>query len=79
MILKFQEEERISDPIPFIPVGVIYQKKKFRQKVRIRIGEPLYAEKESNAEEFTRNLMGAIAFLSDMDLNGEREKRQISF
>lgn len=78
MILKFQEEERPSDPIPFIPVGVHYQKKRFRQKVRIRIGDPLYAEQESDAEEFTRRIMAAIAFLSDMDLNGEREQRSIS-
>ncbi len=36
--------------------------------MRIRIGEPLYAERKADAEEFTRDLMGAIAFLSDMDL-----------
>ena len=42
--------------------------------MRIRIGEPLYAEGEADAEEFTRNLMSAIALLSDMDLNGEREQ-----
>ena len=68
MILKFQEEEKLSEPIPFIPVGVIYRKKRFRQRVRIKIGKPLYAGSKSDAEEFTRNLMGAIAFLSDMDL-----------
>ena len=67
MILRFQEEEKLSDPIPFIPVGVVYQKRRFRQAVRIRIGEPLYAEKGSDAEAFTRNIMSAIAFLSDMD------------
>ena len=81
MILRFQEEERLSEPIPFIPVGVIYQKKRFRHKVRIRIGEPLYAEKESDAEEFTRNIMGAIAFLSDMDLQtteGTEENSKLS-
>lgn len=75
MILKFQEEERASDPISFIPVGLHYQKKRFRPKVRIRIGDPLHAEEESDAEALTRRLMAAIAFLSDMDFNGEREQR----
>ena len=42
--------------------------------MKIKIGEPLYAEKESDSEEFTRRIMGAIAFLSDMDLNGGREQ-----
>ncbi len=68
MILKFQEEEQLADPIPFIPVGVIYQKKGFKQKVMIKIGAPLYAERGADAEEFTLKIMSAIASLSDMDL-----------
>lgn len=72
MILKFQEEEQLSNHIPFIPVGIIYQKMKFRQKVTIRIGEPLYADRESDAEEFTQKVMKAIAFLSDLDVKGEK-------
>lgn len=78
MILKFQEEERFSHPIPFIPVGVIYRKRGFRQEVKIRIGKPLCTEKESDAEKLTRDVMGAIAFLSDMDLDGEKEQGRIS-
>jgi 1-acyl-sn-glycerol-3-phosphate acyltransferase len=66
MILKFQEEEHHSGPIPFVPVGVIYQKKRLRPKVMISIGEPLYAERESDAEVFTQKIMGEIARLSDM-------------
>jgi 1-acyl-sn-glycerol-3-phosphate acyltransferase len=69
MILKFQEEEQLPDPIPFIPVGISYQKMRFRQKVKVRIGEPLYTRGESEAEQFTQKIMNKIALLSDLDLN----------
>jgi len=69
MILKFQEEEQLPDLIPFIPVGISYQKMRFRQKVKIRIGEPLYTRGESEAEEFTQKIMNKIALLSDLDPN----------
>jgi len=69
MILKFQEEEQMPKPIPFIPVGINYQKMRFRKKVIIKIGKPLYAERKSEAEEFTQKIMKAIASLSDLDLN----------
>lgn len=66
MILKFQEEAQLPDPIPFIPVGISYQKMRFRQNVKIRIGAPLYARGESEAEDFTQNIMKKIALLSDL-------------
>jgi len=68
MILKFQEEEQLQNPIPFIPVGISYQRIRFRQKVTIKIGEPLYAERESEAKEFTQKVMKAIACLSNLDV-----------
>ena len=68
MVLKFQEEEQLENPIPFIPVGISYQKIRFRKKVIIKIGEPLYAERESEAEEFTQKVMKVIACLSGLDL-----------
>lgn len=71
LILKFQEEELSSDPIPFIPVGIIYQKARFRKKVTITIGKPLYVERESEAECFTQRIMNQVALLSDLDVNGE--------
>lgn len=72
MILKFQEEEQLPHPIPFVPVGISYQKIRFRQKVTINIGEPLYAKRESEAEELTRKVMEAITSLSNLDVNGEK-------
>jgi len=72
MILKFQEEEHLPDPIPFIPVGISYQKRRLRQKVKISIGEPLFAKGESEAEEFTQKIMYKIALLSNLDVNGEQ-------
>jgi 1-acyl-sn-glycerol-3-phosphate acyltransferase len=73
MILKFQETEQLPEPIPFIPVGIIYQKKGFRERVKITIGEPLYADKESEGETLTKEIMHAIACLSDLDLNAEKQ------
>ena len=75
MILKFQQEEKLPDPIPFIPVGINYQKKRFRKKVKIKIGAPLYAKGEGEAEEFTQKIMNAIALLSDLDVNGEKTQQ----
>ena len=72
MILTFQEEEQLANPIPFIPVGISYQKIRFRKKVIIKIGEPLYAERESEAEEFTQKVMKAIACLSGLDQKDEK-------
>ena len=69
MILKFQEEEQPANSIPFIPVGVIYQKKRFRKRVKITIGKPLYEERASVAEQFTQKIISAIASLSDLDSN----------
>ena len=77
MILKFQEEEQLSNLIPFIPVGISYQKMRFRHKVKIKIGKPLYAKGESEAEDFTQKIMNAIALLCDLDVNGEKTKQQL--
>jgi len=68
MILKFQEEQ-MPKPIPFVPVGINYQKMRFRKRVIIKIGKPLYAKRESEAEEFTQKIIKAIASLSDLNLN----------
>jgi len=72
MILKFQEAEQSPEPIPFIPVGIIYQKKGIRERVKITIAKPLYADKESDAETLTKEIMHAIACLSDLELHGEK-------
>lgn len=71
MILKFQETENLTDPIPFIPVGVVYGKKGFRKRVTITIGNPLFATREDEAQELTQEIMRAIASLSNMDFTGK--------
>ncbi len=72
LILRFQEKEYLSHPIPFLPVGIAYRKKGLRQKVTITIGEPLYAQRGSEAEEFTQEIIKAIAGLSGLEANGEK-------
>jgi len=65
MILKFQEE--LKRTIPFIPVGIHYGGRVgLRRQVEIRIGLPLFAEKESEADSLTEKAMEEISRLSQM-------------
>lgn len=62
MILRFQLE--LGYPIPFIPVGIRYgERSKWRRRVEICIGTPLYAEKESDAIFLTHRAMEEISHL----------------
>ncbi len=59
MILKFQSE--VGYPIPFIPVGIRYgERSGWRRQVEVRIGPPLFAEKESDAIPLTHRAMEEI-------------------
>jgi 1-acyl-sn-glycerol-3-phosphate acyltransferase len=62
MILGFQDELKYQ--IPFIPVGIRYGERiGWRRRVEIRIGHPLFAEKESDAITLTRRVMEEIGHL----------------
>jgi 1-acyl-sn-glycerol-3-phosphate acyltransferase len=62
MILRFQKE--LNCRIPFIPVGIRYGKRmRWRRRVEICIGHPLYAEKESDATSLTHQVMEEISRL----------------
>jgi 1-acyl-sn-glycerol-3-phosphate acyltransferase len=62
MILSFQYELRYR--IPFVPVGIRYgERKGWRRRVKIRIGHPLFAEKESDAISLTHRVMEEISRL----------------
>jgi len=62
MILKFQND--LEHRIPFVPVGIRYGTRKgWRRKVEIRIGHPLFAEKESDAIPLTHCVMAEIGHL----------------
>ena len=52
--------------LPFIPVGIRYDEKKFRTEVHVKIGRSIYSKGESGAEEFTRWIMEEIAELSGL-------------
>ena len=78
MILKFQEAEKLHQPIPFIPVGLIYKKNGIRKKVVVNIGKPSSAEKESEAQSLTNRLMEQIAHLSNLSLHNTNTKQNPS-
>ena len=62
MILSFQDELKYR--IPFVPVGIRYgERKRWRRRVEIGIGPPLFAEKESDATSLTRRVMEEISRL----------------
>jgi 1-acyl-sn-glycerol-3-phosphate acyltransferase len=67
MVLTFQERDQCLAPIPFIPVGIRYGRRKLRKTVKIAVGAPLYAAKAVEANTFTSTIMEAIARLSEMD------------
>jgi 1-acyl-sn-glycerol-3-phosphate acyltransferase len=65
MILSFQDELKYR--IPFVPVGIRYgERKRWRRRVEIRIGPPLFAEKESGATSLTHRVMEEISRLCRM-------------
>jgi 1-acyl-sn-glycerol-3-phosphate acyltransferase len=62
MILGFQDELKCK--IPFIPVGIRYgEREGWRRRVEIRMGPPLFADKESDAVFLIHQVMEEIARL----------------
>ena len=62
MILSFQTELKYK--IPFVPVGIRYgERVGWRRRVEIRMGHPLFAEKESDAISLTHQVMEEISRL----------------
>ncbi len=65
MILGFQDE--LNYRIPFIPVGIRYgERMGWRRRIEIRIGHPLFAERESSASSLTHQVMEEISRLCRM-------------
>ncbi len=71
-LLRFREEMGWHGPqaIPFVPVGISYDEKKFRTEIKVRIGQPLYAKEESDGKLFTLSLLQRIAELSGLNVQG---------
>jgi len=67
-ILRFQEKRggQGAQPIPFIPMGIRYLEKRVRTEIRVKIGRPLFADEKTDAQEFTRDIVGEIGKLSDL-------------
>ena len=71
-LLRFQEEMGWygAQALPFVPVGIRYDEKKFRTEIKVRIGQPIYADKESDGKSFTLSLLQRIAELSGLKAQG---------
>jgi 1-acyl-sn-glycerol-3-phosphate acyltransferase len=67
-ILRIQERMNWEgkQALPFIPMGIQYLEKKVRDEIRVKIGPPLYADRKSEAQEFTRVILEEIARLSGL-------------
>jgi hypothetical protein len=52
--------------LPFIPMGIQYLEKRVRDEILVKIGSPLYADRKSEAQEFTRVILEEIARLSGL-------------
>ena len=67
MILRFQTELKYC--VPFIPVGIRYGGRVgWRRQVVIRIGHPLFAERESDDILLTQRVMEEISHLCQLPL-----------
>jgi 1-acyl-sn-glycerol-3-phosphate acyltransferase len=72
MILKLQSELGYS--IPFIPVGIRYgERSRWRRRVEVCIGSPLFAEGESDAIPLTHRAIEAISHLCGLPLTQSSE------
>ena len=74
-ILRFQEKMgwRENRAIPFIPMGIQYQRGRFRNEVQVRIGPPLFPLGQTEGMDFTRRIMVKIGELSGLDPFPEKE------
>ena len=68
-ILRFQEKMGWAQnrAIPFIPMGIQYQKGRLRTVARVRIGPSLVAPRGTEGIAFTRRIMARISELSGLD------------
>lgn len=72
MILKLQPELGCS--IPFVPVGIRYRERlRWRRRVEVCIGSPLFAESESDAIPLTHRAIEAISHLCRLPLTQSSE------
>ena len=52
--------------LPFIPTGISYSGRRYRTAVRIKFGNPIYADSEASVNEFMNRIMNEIARLSGL-------------
>lgn len=64
MMLKLQGQNGLG-LLPFVPVGVSYERRPRGWGVSVRLGAPLHAPGHKQAQELTAAMMGQIARLSE--------------
>lgn len=68
MILRFQKDTNFN--FPFIPVGIRYGHRiGWRRRVEIKIGRPIYVERQSDSFYLINRLMDEIGRLSGLRFN----------
>ena len=55
--------------VPFVPVGIHYDEGKMQKRVRIRFGQPLFADGTRGMDAFMVRAMREIGDLSDLPLH----------
>jgi 1-acyl-sn-glycerol-3-phosphate acyltransferase len=77
MILRFQSELR--QRVSFVPMGIHYgERMGWRRRVEIRIGHPLFAEKESDAIPLTHQVMEEIGRLSQLPMHQPHSEERLA-
>jgi 1-acyl-sn-glycerol-3-phosphate acyltransferase len=69
-ILQMQEKTGADEgkAIPFIPVGIRYEKRALKPAVSVQIGAPLFAPGDADPQEFTDRIMERIGSLSGIKI-----------
>jgi len=63
LLLKLQGQDSLG-PLPFVPVGVIYEPRSHGYTVHVKLGPPLTVPGHRQAQDLTEALMARIAQLS---------------
>ena len=75
MILRWQghrganDNNTPADHVPFVPLGIHYGSRGLRKMVTVKIGRPIFAEREDEAPRLTNTIIESIAQLSGLPLN----------
>jgi 1-acyl-sn-glycerol-3-phosphate acyltransferase len=61
---------RARAEVPFVPAGIHYDEGNIQKRVKIRFGQPLFADASKGTDEFLVRAMREIAGLSGLSIDG---------